>query len=275
MRKMFEGFLDAMWRDDDLLRTTGGVAMNTKILVFGDVHIPFQDEDAVNLIFKFIKKVQPDVIVINGDLIDFFAISKWDKGLGEGKTVKEELEETRSFLEKLVAVSKASPIYYIFGNHEIRLEKYLIRNAKEISDLVKLEELLRLKELGIIPICTNRVENYVKIGNWYIGHFNRVSKHSAYTVKNIIADRGVNVIQAHVHRLGMHYVTFMDRTVCGIEGGCLCDINPKYVVNPNWQQGIVVIENYGHYSKSSVQLIELKDEGKKKVLYFHGDRFST
>lgn len=215
-----------------------------KTLVISDIHFPFQDNKALKLVDEFIKKEKPDNIVINGDLLDCYTLSSFAKDPRIGATMKKEIEMGRTYLERLNKISKAKK-YYVFGNHSIRMNRYMIKQAPELIDFLDLQGLLETDGWEIIN-CSN-TENYVKIDDWYIGHFDKVAKHSAMTAKNIVADRGVNVIQGHTHRLGAYYVRYLDRTLRGLECGCLCSLNPSYTSNPNWQQGFVLIENNNAY----------------------------
>ena len=52
----------------------------------------------------------------------------------------------------------------------------------------------------------------------------------------------MSLLQPHVHRVGAHYKTRHDgKMYVGIEMGCLCDLNPEWMQDPNWQHGFVVI----------------------------------
>lgn len=138
------------------------------------------------------------------------------------------------------------------------MHKFLANQAQEIYELVALEDLLGISDDYVI-VNNSHVENFVQIGDLYIGHWNRVSKHSSYTVKNIMTDRGVNIVQSHTHRLGFYTVRYMDRTIYGWEIGCLCDINPSYMVIPNWQLGFAVIQPYSAGKQFSMQLVKIND----------------
>ena len=215
-----------------------------KTLVISDMHFPFQDDKALELVDKFIKKEKPDNIVINGDLVDCYSLSSFAKDPRLGATLSKEVAMAREYLAHLNKISKAKK-YYVFGNHSIRMNRYLIKQAPELLDFLDLQGLLETDGWEIVN-CSN-IENYVKIEDWYVGHFDRVAKHSAMTAKNIVADRGVNIVQGHTHRLGAYYVKFLDRTLRGLEGGCLCTLTPTYMASPNWQQGFVLIENKNAY----------------------------
>lgn len=129
-----------------------------------------------------------------------------------------------------------------------------------------LEDLLGL-ERDYIYVNESLVENFVQVGKLYIGHWNRVSKHSSYTVKNIMTDRGVNIVQGHTHRMGFYTIRYMDRTIYGWENGCLCNINPTYLVSPNWQSGFSIIEPYNR--GRNFNFYQLKINGTAKTYHFN------
>lgn len=184
-------------------------------------------------------------------------ISKFANDPTTTPTIRSELDSAKKILEDVERFSPEATRYYVLGNHELRLRRYLIQKAPEIIELVCFEDLVNTHgKFEVIGKSTK--ENYVKIGELYVGHWDRVSKFSAYTVKNIIADRGVSIVQSHTHRLGYYVATNFDRTVEGWEIGCLCNLNPAYVVNPNWQLGFGVIEPMNGGKDYSFTLVHIK-----------------
>lgn len=214
-----------------------------KSICISDIHIPYQDERAVGAVVRFINKFNPDNIFINGDLIDCMDISSFDKPLEKHPNLKEEIEEARFFLLKLRSAAPRARIIYIFGNHSYRLQSYISKNARELHGLkgLTLEEQLGCKDLDIDVVNNGTKENYYQYGKLWIGHFDRVNKHSGMTAKNLLEDKGVSIIQGHTHRLGSSYKRDFDGQKGAWESGCLCDLNPKYVNMPNWQHGLLVI----------------------------------
>ena len=49
-------------------------------------------------------------------------------------------------------------------------------------------------------------------------------------------------LTGHTHRLCKYIARKSGKKFFWIESGCLCDLNPEYMVNPNWQQGICTVE---------------------------------
>lgn len=250
--------------------TTKGCTM---AVVVNDLQIPFQDEKAVNVILKFIKEKQPKIIVLNGDIIDCFEVSAFTKSVWVESSFKKEISQTKAFLSELRLTCPDSRIIFIEGNHEFRIKKYLNNYAREIAflDILNLEYLLDLSLYNIEYIQVKKglnsfADNFIKIDELYIGHFNRVNKHSGYTAKNLADDKGVCLIQGHTHRGGTYYKTLINGTIIrAFENFCLCDQSPNYLVNPNWQLGFtIVLFNEQHY----VYPIELINYS-----FFWGDKY--
>lgn len=222
-------------------RETVGVERN---LVVGDIHAPFQDDKAVELALALAQDLQPEVITFNGDIADCYAVSRFSKDPHRALMLQDELDGTHAILKAFRDVCPDSDMVYIEGNHEARMKAYLISRAPELSglDALDLRSLLRLDSLGIEYVPSKGRSAYWRYGAVSIGHFDRVSKHSAYTEKALVDDRRESLIQGHTHRGGVYYVTLPNGDVlAGIGGFCLCDTDPEYCTDPNWQQGVVVI----------------------------------
>ena len=110
--------------------------INNGLVVIGsDIHIPFQDDKAVACFVRYCKEKQPETIVLNGDVLDMFMLSKFTKG--EGRNPLEEITMCRGLLEMIRKACPTSEIYYVIGNHENRLEKYVLSKAPELASLIE------------------------------------------------------------------------------------------------------------------------------------------
>jgi len=59
--------------------------------------------------------------------------------------------------------------------------------------------------------------------------------------------RGGNGMVGHCHRKGDHQKTINGDTNGWWENGCLCDMNPSYTKEPNWQQAFAMITFIGKW----------------------------
>jgi len=214
----------------------------TKTLVISDLHVPFHDEQALAVVEEVMKDIKFDNFVINGDMLDSYELSRFSKDPRNSFSFSEEIDIAKDLLEQFNKYLKGTKKYFLNGNHEERLNKYLIDQAPALITLGQLtiDSLLELDKYNYEFISMGK-ESYVKIGETMIGHFNKVSMHSAYTAKGLVDKYVCNIVQGHVHRLGAHYKTVGDNTFTGVEGGCLCNLRPGYVMLPNWQQGLTII----------------------------------
>lgn len=245
----------------------GGNERFEKVLVVNDVHVPYHDKRLLELFKEFAEDFAPDWLIINGDFLDCAEISKFARVPGKNRTLMQELETGRSVLQEMrEAVGKKCRITYIEGNHEFRIKSYLMHNAPELYVLpgLTMQQLLELESMKIEWIGTadgasHFIDTYVAVGKLSVGHFDRVSKHAAYTVKALVEEKGVSILQGHVHRYGVHSKRLMDGTqLMGIENPCMAKLNPDYVANPNWQQGWTVIyhkRSSGRFHAYPIQVV--------------------
>jgi hypothetical protein len=85
-------------------------------------------------------------------------------------------------------------------------------------------------------------DNFIRMGNLYVGHWDKVSAHGGYAAKGLVENKGVSILQGHTHRFGAHARTTVDgRTLLGIENFCTCQRSASYVAHSNWPLGFSVV----------------------------------
>ncbi len=68
---------------------------------------------------------------LNGDIIDFYAISRFEKDPRK-RNFGHEVLMTRQFLHTLRKLFPNAAIYYKCGNHDVRYDHYIMRNAPDL-----------------------------------------------------------------------------------------------------------------------------------------------
>lgn len=223
-------------------------------MIIGDLHIPFEDKRAVNTMLKIHQHCRPETVIINGDLLDFVEISSFTRNKLDDRPLTESIDAAADIIKKLQRYSK---ILFHIGNHEIRLKKYLFNNAPELAELISFNDLINNKLKTKIEFVEMVGRDSMKLyfdDKLLVGHFNRVSRYSAYTAKMLVEDYKVSIVQAHTHRLGTYYTTGANQTFIGKEGGCLCNIHPEYVHSPNWQNGFLMA-----YDAINIETVYIND----------------
>ena len=222
------------------------------ILVASDVHIPFQDDKAVNAFLKYAKKKQPKLIVLNGDIMDFFRLSRFTKG--EGRNPLQEITICRRFLKSLREMCPSSDIYYVIGNHETRLERYVLEKAPELSTLIEdVFTILKASDFSITGCASLLVNN-----SFVFKHGTLLGNKSGLSAIKEIEKAYMSGCSGHTHRAAKFITRKSGRKFVWLESGCLCDLEPEYCINPDWQQAFVEIEIAGHKVKKA-KIVEIED----------------
>lgn len=217
--------------------------MKNKFIVMSDIHFPYHDSKALEAVYKFLEQTLVDTIILNGDILDFYDVSSFDKDPNRVNSLQKEINLAQKFFKKLRNLSPDSKIVLVKGNHCSRLERYLKKHPELYSlDALKLPNLLGLDKYNI-----EYKDKGFKLGSLKIIHGDMVRKFSAYTARGELEKHDSSGISSHTHRGGAYYYKTPERYLAWFESFCLCDLNPEYVDEPNWQQGFL----YGYIEKDS------------------------
>jgi len=223
-------------------RITTSVARNLKVVYFGDIHAPFQDDRAISVTAQIIADFRPDEVVCGGDSVDFYAVSSFDRDPERVLKLQEELDIAFGCHETLTSAARSAQWYMLDANHEERWVRYL-HSHPEISSLRVLElyNLLRFNELGW---KVGGAERRYCNGLLALIHGARYSKHAGWAIKAEMHDRFFDhhVLQLHNHKVGSYISHGPLRQMSGYEVGCLCSLEPEWHPHPNWNQGIMLVE---------------------------------
>ncbi len=219
------------------------------VVVANDFHVPFHDEQALALLRRFLRAERPDWLILNGDFQDFWEISRFDHTPRTGQEFRQEIVVGGKILGGFRRDLARARITWIEGNHEFRLRRYLIENARELYGLpgLSVPELFSADKLNIeyVPCHSSAsrfTDTFIRVGNLYVGHWAACSKHAGYAAKALVEAKGVSLVQGHTHRFGAHARTLVDgRVLLGIENFSMCRREANYVAHPNWQLGFSVV----------------------------------
>ena len=232
-------------------------ASAVKVAIIADLHIPFQSDVHLEQAIKILKDEKPDVIVVDGDLIDFFEISKYNTDPSLDFFLEKQIPMAKDFLSELRRDHPLTKIILVCGNHEFRVRSYLINHARAIYKFLEREvapdgilpTALKLNELNIEWVDTlsgaaRWTDTYFYLDNIKIGHFDKVSNPvipAGMTVRGLMSRGGGSYVQAHVHRAAIIYNTdYEGNLTFGVETPCLAS-DPYYRKYVNWQRGLSVL----------------------------------
>ena len=225
-------------------------------MVVSDIHAPYHDIDAISVAVNVAKWWAPDVLVFNGDDLDFYGLSKYDKDPQRATGTQDEIDQwhTDAVAPLLDAVGSGCRRIKTIGNHEDRLERVLWRNP----GLYGLRALSFVKLLDLETYGIELARQRVTFGSLLeVSHGTRVSKHAAYSARAEMDLRRyqISTITGHVHRQGRYQTKAGDRQIVAQEGGCLCGLEPEYGSWMDWAHGFTLFEIYdGHLAITPVSI---------------------
>lgn len=211
--------------------------------ILSDVHVPYHSEIAVAAAVGFLKQQNLSGLLLNGDIADFYAISRYTKDPKQ-RDFKGELEAVRAFMGYLRQQFPDMPIVFKVGNHEERWQHWLWQHAAEISDdpRMSLTAWLGFSEYGIELVEDKRP---VMLGKLPVLHGHELPSGMAAPVN---VARGAfmktlsTVMVGHSHRTSNHAESDMWHKETGCwSTGCLCDLRPDYARINRWNWGFAMV----------------------------------
>jgi predicted phosphodiesterase len=223
--------------------------IENKVLIIPDVHIPYHTKSAFDLMLKAGSDYKPDTIVILGDFIDNYSISKYSKAPQREKFLKWEVAEANKALDRIDVSFPLSTKVFLAGNHEERLERYISDKAPELFGLVDTNKLLKLWTRGYTyyPYGGNH-----RIGKLYFTHGDIIREN----VTAAMLDKyEKSICFGHTHRMEQTIkVNVLGEGHLGTTCGWLGDINKTDYIKTfsNWQLGFataVVLSNGNFFTQ--------------------------
>ena len=233
------------------------------ILLISDLHIPYHDIDALSLAIEYGINNDINTVFINGDLIDFHGLSRFEKDPRK-RSVKQEFEAAKSFLIALREAFPTQEIYWLLGNHDMRYQKWLMTKVYEVFDdeYYHLEQRLQVNEQRVKVIEDNVL---VKAGKLAITHGHHVMRGFFAPVNSA---RGAwmkakqSLLISHVHKVSNHVEVNLDGDSFGTwSTGSLCELRPDYSpLVSNYQHGFahILVDGSGDFQVKNYQIINGK-----------------
>lgn len=218
-----------------------------KIAVFSDIHLPFHSIQALTAALDYAKKEKPDCILLNGDIIDAFQLSRFVKD-PKKRHFAEELNMFREFFHILKKTFPNAKIVFKLGNHEERYEHFLWTKAKELEgvDEFKFENIIKARAEGIDVVGEKRIIQAAGL-NIIHGHEFSTGFFSPVNVARGLYLRGkTSAMQGHNHQSSEHTESDMNGKITTTWSvGCLAELHPAYAPINKWNHGFAIVETDG------------------------------
>lgn len=214
-----------------------------KILVLSDIHIPYHNIKAVQAAILFGKQHGANCIIINGDMLDFYMHSRYEKDPRK-RRFSDELKAGRQFFQFMRYTFPNAQIVYKLGNHEERYEKWMTVKAPELLGCrdFELDVLLRLGEVRVEYVRDKRI---IKAGKLNIlhGHETQSTSGGVNPARTMFLKNKENTLVGHFHRASEHVdSSLLDRITVCVSTGCLCELSPDYMPFNEWTHGFAMVD---------------------------------
>lgn len=282
-------YTESKWRKDYTMFTRGreyerkvsGSQASERILCLSDFHVPFQLPVETFASYAGVA----DTLVLNGDIGDCQAISKFPKAYRISPM--EELIRTRQYLIELIEYISPKKVICTYGNHDIRFQHYLAKNLD--SDILELMPQTSLElifvdgfrhydkrthaKVAYAPLTEvfediqiEYVDNwFCQIGDTIFCHpyaFSSAMMKTADKAMSYFRNEGYTfqtLVMAHTHRVGSYKV---GNTML-YEQGCCCDVTQLHYgdgkLTPSQKEGFIYLgqDIHGKTIPSTVRLTSL------------------
>lgn len=231
-----------------------------RCLVLSDIHIPFHDTDTLKLALAHGKKSKCDVILLNGDLMDCYKLSRWEVDPRKFPFHRE-VSDTIAFLETLRENFPKARIIWKLGNHEERFQNVMKKDHAVFLDIPEFDlgKLVHADKLGIEIVDDMRP---VKLGKLSVlhGHEYRFSiSNPVNPARGLFMRAKVSVMCSHFHQTSQHSESDLDgKIVSAWSIGCLCDLHPRYMPLNKHNRGFAQVETdaSGKFEVANYRIID-------------------
>lgn len=270
-------------------------------LVFGDAqigfrdHEAFHDETAMGLAQVAIRELMPDRVIFVGDMLDLAPMSRFDQRAEWQNSTQRSIDRYHTFLAQTRANAPNAEIVAISGNHELRMDRMIRKDASELLGLKRanaehelavltLRYLVRFDDLAVQEVDGYPNATYWINDNLKATHGTNVAKGGSNAAK-YLRESDSGTIFGHTHRLEMAYRTIPTRAgkrdVVAASPGALARTTgyvPGYNYSvdahgatvpkaEDWQQGMLIIEHSD--TAESITPVKFNDNAMR----IHGKRY--
>lgn len=236
------------------------------LMVLSDSHGRKRDAQAWVCAMDALEKIQPDTVVLLGDITELESCSGWMSNNLDHDKVQDDWLDLRSLLREVRQKAPNARIIYRGGNHEDRAYRHLVKITRKHPEMRGLwEHLLDVEKqsgaadlgiewqpsiLSVSSIASisrtprDKFNKPLEVGTIQLIHGHEVSKGAAmiYHARKAISMYGGSLIYAHFHTSQGFSEQWRDGVMDATSAPCLRTIHPAWMGGgPNrWCHGFIV-----------------------------------
>jgi UDP-2,3-diacylglucosamine pyrophosphatase LpxH len=244
-----------------------------RALIIPDTHRPFHSRKAYSLMLEVASFVGVDEVVLLGDYCDMYEVSRHPKDKRIQEHLLDEVESVNAGLDELDRLFPKAKKMYLEGNHEIRLENYLLQAAPALFGVTDIRSLFKIKDR---PLWTyqgfGRAQAYRVLGT------NLFARHRplANNALSGLQRAGVSYVYGDIHKIQEAQQVALDgSTRVAFCPGWLGETRHRvfdYMISPaQWQHGFALVSVDGASKSFHHEIVQIKDN----VAITHGRSFKA
>lgn len=214
-----------------------------RILVLGDLHIPFHDVQALSAAIKWAKDRKVQAVILNGDVLDCYQLSRFTRNPKQ-RSFGEELKAGKEVIDIIRRELQPELLIYKLGNHEDRYEVLIQSQAPALFDVERFSwDCVFKLDSGMTLVGEKRI---ILAGELPIIHGHEYTR-SVFSPVNpargyFIRAHG-SVLVSHHHQSSKHSdPNIKGRKLSAWSIGCLCHLHPDYMPLNRWNHGFAWVE---------------------------------
>lgn len=218
-----------------------------KILVISDLHLPYHNAKAVEIALTHGIEEGCDTILILGDLMDCYQLSRWTRDPSQC-SIAHEIEIVKAFFNYLRERFPTARIIWKEGNHEERWIHFFYQNAPQLAglDTMSLYHAVGVKEHKIEVVDEKRC---LDVSGLLLYHGHELPTGLAPAVnpaRGLFLRLFENSMCGHFHRSSNHVEKSAKNDLVSCWSiGCLCDLSPEFATINKWNHGFAIIDQTG------------------------------
>jgi len=261
--------------------STRMLIIEKRSLILADIHAPYQNHRALDIALSLGKEIDNlEEVIILGDLADFYNLSRFARDPSITTLLREEVAAVHTVLKHINILFPHQKKIYLGGNHEQRLQAYIVRNCPELFELqgLQIENLLQCKQFGFEYIAYGPNQQYKILGGDYIARHEPYAGGQSFC-RGSVQRAQMNHVFGHHHQIARATsVNLNNRNNEAISIGCLCDkTNPVfgYVKNIHqWQLGFAIATMLGN-GLTFIDNLHIKEREDKLFTLWDGHYYEN
>jgi predicted phosphodiesterase len=231
-----------------------------KWLVLSDIHIPYHDSESLEIAINHGVRANVTGIYLNGDLVDFYQISRFSKDPAR-MGIREEIELVNTFLDDLRKLGL--PIYWKLGNHEDRWIAFL---QERVPALMGLPSMAMEKQFATESVTMVGSKTIAVMGGLLVIHgheFGSSFFNPVNPARGLFLRSKTSVLAGHNHQTSSHHESNLrGSAIACFSTGCLCDMMPEYMPFgfTKWNHGFAIVTHDGD-KKFNVENFRILEDG--------------